>query len=126
MAFQWQSFIVGFNSDKQLDLLKDWFGEIRVSWFVAVLLGSGALVLIPLTLWINYTRRVSKRLPVEQDFAALCRQLEKYGVVRERGESPVTLLARVKILLPQQQAIIKALDAMVKQLYASESTELDA
>ena len=120
MAFQWQSFIVGFNSDKQLDLLKDWFGEIRVSWFVAVLLGSGALVLIPLTLWINYTRRVSNRLPVEQDFAALCLQLEKYGVVREHGESPYGLLERANSQIPNDH-LLAEIQISVRKMYELES-----
>ena len=44
-AWRWQSFIVGFDSGEQINLLKLWFGEIKVGWFVAALLGSWIAIL---------------------------------------------------------------------------------
>ena len=117
MAFRWQSFIVGFNSDQQLDLLKNWFGEIKVSWFVAVLLGSWAVVLMPLMWWMTRSRAENIRRPAEDRFLALSRQLQKRGIEREFGESPVTFLERSKLILADDLKLQLKMDLAVKDLY---------
>lgn len=117
LAWQWQSFIIGFDSGSQIDLLKRWFGDIRVSWFVAVLLGSWAAVLIPLTLWINRSRRRVSRLPDEERFVQLCARLEKRGIRRYPGESATALLARALTVLPTDDPLIRALEDNARALY---------
>ncbi len=119
LAWQWQSFIVGFNSDEQLGLLKNWFGQIRVSWFVAVMLGSWAVVLIPLTWFLNRSRHPQNQLPEEQTFLKLCSRLERRGVRRLPGESPVAMLKRAAAHMDEQDPLLKQLTAAVRALYES-------
>ncbi len=116
-AWQWQSFIVGFNSDEQIDLLESWFGEIKVSWFVAVLLGSWVVVLAPLIWWMNRSRSSSERLPVEQQFAELCRALARRGIERAVGESAISLLVRAESELPAGDPQLVTLRRLADELY---------
>lgn len=118
-AWRWQSFIVGFNSEEQLGLLKNWFGDIKVGWFVTVMLGSWALVLAPLTWFINRSRRTSTRLPDEQDFLKLCARLEKRGIRRRQGESAVSLLDRARRALDPADPLIDQLESASDRLYRS-------
>ena len=117
VAFGWQSFIVGFDSERQLDLLRGWFGEVRVSWFVTLLLGSWALVLLPLTLWINRRLPPGKRLPEELRFLALCKTLEQRGLRRRTTESPLATLGRARRRLPAGDPLTAQLEDAVAALY---------
>ena len=119
-AWQWQSFIVGFNSDEQIDLLESWFGEIKVSWFVAVLLGSWVVVLAPLIWWMNRSRSSSERLPVEQQFAELCRGLARRGIQRALGESAISLLVRAESELPTGDPQLVTLRRLADELYTGD------
>ena len=119
-AWQWQSFIVGFNSDEQIDLLESWFGEIKVSWFVAVLLGSWVVVLAPLIWWMNRSRSSSERLPVEQQFAELCRALARRGIERAVGESAISLLVRAESELPASDPQLVTLRRLADELYTGD------
>ena len=122
LAFRWQSFVVGFDSARQFDLLRDWFGEIRVSWFVAVLLGSWALVLIPLTLWLNRQRTANPYLPEEERFLAVSARLKSLGLERGFGESPLLLLAATRARLPADHPLRRDLEAAVAALYSAAGT----
>ncbi len=119
-AWQWQSFIVGFNSDEQIDLLESWFGEIKVSWFFAVLLGSWVVVLAPLIWWMNRSRSSSERLPVEQQFAELCRALARRGIERAVGESAISLLVRAESELPAGDPQLVTLRRLADELYTGD------
>lgn len=119
-AWQWQSFIVGFNSDEQIDLLESWFGEIKVSWFVAVLLGSWVVVMAPLIWWMNRSRSSSERLPVEQQFAELCRALARRGIERAVGESAISLLVRAESELPAGDPQLVTLRRLADELYTGD------
>lgn len=119
-AWQWQSFIIGFNSDEQIDLLESWFGEIKVSWFVAVLLGSWVVVLAPLIWWMNRSRSSSERLPVEQQFAELCRALARRGIERAVGESAISLLVRAESELPAGDPQLITLRRLADELYTGD------
>lgn len=117
LAFRWQSFVVGFDSTRQIELLQDWFGEIKISWFVAVMLGSWAMVLIPLTFWLNRQRASLLLLPEEKRFVAVTNRLQALGLSRAFGESPLALLERVRAQLPGDHPLRGDLEAAVGDLY---------
>ena len=121
VAFRWQSFIVGFDSERQLGLLRDWFGEIRVGWFVAVLLGSWALVLLPLMLWLHRASRQINVLPEEAAFLAVCAKLDQRGLGRVFGESPLQTLGRARRRLPPGDPLLTRLEDAIAGLYRGPS-----
>ena len=117
LAFGWQSFIVGFDSTRQIELLKGWFGEIKVSWFVALLLGSWLAVSLPVMLWLNRQRSVSLMVREKQRFSAVCRRLEQRGCSRALGEAPLQTLRRARDHLPEADPLYLALEVAIADLY---------
>jgi len=124
-AWRWQSFIVGFDSGEQINLLKLWFGEIKVGWFVAALLGSWIAILGPLTWWMTRSRRSSDRLPTEKAFAALCRILARRGIDRQIGETPLHFLKRVEAQLAANDPLVIELEKLAVRLYAPVSGSIE-
>ena len=124
-AWRWQSFIVGFDSGEQINLLKLWFGEIKVGWFVAALLGSWIVILGPLTWWMTRSRRSSDRLPTEKAFAALCRILARRGIDRQIGETPLHFLTRVEAQLAANDPLVIELEKLAVRLYAPVSGSIE-
>lgn len=126
LTFSWQSFVVGFDSTRQIGLLKDWFGEIRVSWFIVLLLGSWGLVLLPLMLWLQRVRRIQQLLPAERRFNAICVRLEKRGLERPFGEPPLRTLRRAREHFPEGDPLCVALEATIEELYQMASSVSEA
>lgn len=117
-AWRWQSLVVGFDSDQQLSMLGKWFGEIDALVLIALTLGSGAGVLIPLTWWLHRSRGRTQRLAVEQQFAKLCQKLERRtATARKWGESPLVFRQRVAKHLSPADPLLEELDQIIDQLY---------
>lgn len=117
LAFQWQTAVVGFNNRRQLDLLTHWFGEIKVSWFTLILLGSWAVVLVPLSWVMNRNIRRSARIPAEEQFVVVANGLAKRGFNWSTGESPQLFLQRMAAVLESDDRDLEALQKSVKDLY---------
>lgn len=117
-AWRWQAFIVGFDNDRQISFLKELFGDIRVSWFVAAMLGSWLLVLAPLT-WLLLRNKSPMRSADEILLLGLCRRLARLGIERRSGEGLRSLRFRVAEALPPEQAapFCSQLDTLESRLY---------
>jgi len=121
-AWRWQSFVIGFDSDQQFELLGGWVGKIDAPALITLTLGSGAMVIMPLTWWLHRSRRGSERSEVEQRFARLCAKLEgRHGIARERGESPKAFRQRVAKKLASTEPLLRELDQTIDSLYRSPS-----
>jgi transglutaminase-like putative cysteine protease len=104
MAWQWQSLVVGFGGDTQIEVLKRLLGEITPSRMVLFTLGGALLILGPGTWWLFRPQPGERPPPAERDFQRLCRRLERRGIKRLRGEAPRTFVERVKTGLPEREA----------------------
>ena len=124
LAFSWQSFVVGFDSPRQIEVLKDWFGEIKASWFILLLLGSWGAVLLPLMLWLNRVRQFDPLLPEEKRFQSICKRLERRGLVRALGESPLQTQRRAIEHLPDGDPLCMALEGAIADLYRNTNKAL--
>lgn len=121
-AWRWQSFVVGFDSSQQLAVLDKWFGKIDALLLVSLILGSGAAVLIPLTWWLHRSRQYSTRTAAEQQFAKLCKKLERSASIsRGRGESPHAFRQRIAKHLSPTDPLLQELDQIVDNLYQTVS-----
>lgn len=101
LTYRWQAWVVGFDSDTQFDLLHDFFGEFTARKFAAVLLGSGALVLVPLGLLLLFRRRTHALSKLDKLYLSFCQRLAKMGVEREPGEAPDEFASRAQKSLPR-------------------------
>ncbi len=94
LTYRWQSWVNGFNRDKQFELLNDVFGGISARKFMLVLIGSWALILGPVA--FSLLRRRERRATSRTDryYLAFCAKLARAGVTREAGETPEHFGAR--------------------------------
>ena len=109
LTYRWQSWVVGFNSEQQFDLLRNVFGAITASKFAALLLGTWALVLLPVGISLLRKRDTHQLRPLDKHYLIFCERLARQGIVRQPGETPAQFCGRagqaLPTLLPQLQLI---------------------
>ncbi|KGE02794.1 transglutaminase TgpA family protein [Pseudohaliea rubra] len=103
LTYRWQSWVVGFDSERQVELLGKWFGRIDAKRFVAVLLGSFGVVLAAVALAL-LVRAGPRRDPLLRAWARLRARLVRAGVPVHAGDSPATVLARAQQRYPAAAA----------------------
>lgn len=100
LTYSWQSWVVGFDGDRQLDLLHTFFGEFNARKFAAALLGSWVLVLVPVALSLLRKRDTQPVSPLDKHYRMFCDRMARIGLVREPGETPSQFALRAVEALP--------------------------
>jgi len=116
LTYRWQSWIVGFNSERQLNLLRDIFGEINTRVIATVLLGSWVLVLVPVSISLfrkRATRQVSRP---DRFYLKFCERLARLGLVRSAGETPGQFFLRAEAALPAYAGQMRDITSLYNQL----------
>jgi transglutaminase-like putative cysteine protease len=100
LTYRWQSWVVGFDTEQQFDLLHSLFGEISTRVFATLLLGSWALVLIPVAISLFLRRDTYPVSPLDKYYQLFCGRMAAIGVVRAPGETPGQFAERAMEALP--------------------------
>ena len=100
LTYRWQSWVVGFNSEQQFDLLHSLFGEISTRVFATLLLGSWALVLVPVAISLFLRRDTYPVSPLDKHYRHFCDRMAALGVVRAPGETAGQFAQRAMAALP--------------------------
>ena len=116
LTYRWQSWVVGFNSDQQFHLLHDLFGELDARKFGALLLGSWALVLIPVAISLLRKRDTHQVSPLDRHYLLFCDRLATLGVTRQPGETPAQFAARSGRLLPALSPQLESITSLYYEL----------
>ena len=116
LTYQWQKWVVGFDSERQFELLRGMMGQASARKFAAVLLGGFALVLIPVAILLLYRRPVEALSPLDRDYRAFCERVEKRGVRRQPGETPDEFANRACAELPALAEQIRQVTRMYTHL----------
>ena len=116
LTYRWQAWVVGFNSEKQFQLLQNVFGDISARKFSAVLLGSWALVLIPVAISLLHKRATHRLSPLDKQYLIFCRRLAGVGIEREAGEAPGQLSRRARQALPALSSKIDRITSLYTDL----------
>jgi len=116
LTYRWQSWVAGFDNERQFDLLHEWFGEISTRMFATVLLGSWALVLIPVAISLLRRRDTREPSPLDKDYLLFCERLARLGVERRKGESPGDFARRAAAALPDIAAQLRRITGMYNEL----------
>lgn len=115
LTYRWQSWVTGFNRERQFDLLNSVFDGISARKFVLVLIGSWALVLTPIAFALLRKRKRDTMSPADKAYLLFCDKLSRVGVTREVGESPLQYGARAaRNMRPEASQIEK-----ITQLYGT-------
>ncbi|QFU77854.1 DUF3488 domain-containing protein [Halioglobus maricola] len=101
LTYRWQSWVTGFDSDRQYQLLTNWFGEFSARKFALVLLGAGLLVFAPVVITLLLQRKTVQLREMDKLYLRFCERLEKFGVARAAGEGPAQYGRRASAQLPR-------------------------
>ncbi|WP_197484225.1 DUF4129 domain-containing protein, partial [Halioglobus sp. HI00S01] len=88
ITYRWQSWVTGFDSDRQYQLLSNWFGEFSAQKFALVLLGAGVLVFAPVVITLMLQRKTVQQREMDRLYLKFCERLARMGVERGAGEGP--------------------------------------
>ncbi|MFT7288965.1 MAG: transglutaminase-like putative cysteine protease, partial [Halieaceae bacterium] len=116
LTWGWQSWVTGFDGAAQFDLLRGVLGEISVSRSLAVLLGSGVLVMSLVSLLLFRRNPNQKRPLYEAELARFQELLWRRGIDRSPGETPGQLARRAALRWPTQSEQILGLYAALSRL----------
>jgi transglutaminase-like putative cysteine protease len=104
--YQWQRGVVGFNLQRQRDVLRDLGLEAARPWHVVALAGAFAF------LWglaiLGFTRaRHARTDPAVALWSRLCRRLAHAGLPRAPSEGPLAYVGRAAARWPQSSALLQ-------------------
>lgn len=116
LTYRWQTWVVGFNSDQQFKFLQNVFGDISALKFAAVLLGSWALVLIPVTISLLRRRDTHQLSPMDKQYLMFCKRLAGVGIERKPGETPGQLSYRARQTMPALSSPIDQITSLYTEL----------
>jgi hypothetical protein len=119
--YGWQRWVLGYQSQQQLEFLQRWLGRVDSQSLVIGLVGGGGLLLGLLSLWLfkpwQRERDVQQRL-----FRRFEVMLARHGVPRQPGEGPRDYAARAALQLPAQAQAITDFAALFEaQRYAGQA-----
>ena len=100
LTYRWQSWIVGFDGNRQMELLRNFLGEISMRSFATIFIGSWALVLIPVAITLLYKRDTIPVNPVNRHYRIFCERMAGLGMRRRPGEAPGEFALRAEIAVP--------------------------
>jgi len=124
LTYRWQSWVVGFDRDQQFDLLHRFFGEISVRSFATLLLGSWALVLVPVAISLFYKRDTHPARPLDKHYRNFCDRMALIGLVREPGETPGQFAQRVNASLTDYSTQLQQITSLYNELaYTNELSQ---
>jgi transglutaminase-like putative cysteine protease len=116
LTYQWQSWVVNFNSAQQFELLHSVFGEISVRLFATLLLGSWALVLIPVAISLFLKRATKPVSPLAKYYRVFCDRMAGIGLTRAPGEAPEHFAQRATTSLPDHSAQLRRITGLYNEL----------
>ena len=123
LNYNWQRWVLGYQSGQQFDLLKRWFGEVRAERLAVALVGGGGLLLGVLALWFFKPWR-NRPSPQQRQYQRFERLLLRHGLVRGTAEGPRDFARRAGQQLPAQAALIRQfIEHWEQQFYAGKPAD---
>ena len=114
VTYRWQSWVVGFDGEQQIALLRGVFGEINARLFIGVMLGSFAVVLgaVAASLLLR-GRHPRPRDPVIRQYRLLQSRLRRSGLAPRAGEPPGAFTRRAAAQLPELSGELREVERLV-------------
>ncbi len=105
MAHKWNIWVLGYNPERQREMLS-FIGMDAASWqalAMALFWGVGGVVAV-LALWL--LRRMRLEDPVQRHWQRFCAKLERAGLPRAPSEGPLDFSSRAAAHFPQHAALV--------------------
>jgi protein-glutamine gamma-glutamyltransferase len=106
LANQWNQWVLGFNPDRQREMLS-WLGMQQPSWqsMAVLLFWSVGGVILATALWLLF--RMRRESAVQRAWLRFCGKLRRAGLERAPSEGPLHYARRVAGRLPQRAESIR-------------------
>jgi hypothetical protein len=114
--YQWQRGVVGFNIERQRDLLRGFGFEDAQPWQIVAVFGAAVFVWGVLLLGAARLRRSSVDAEVAL-WNALCRRLARAGLARAPEEGPLAYTRRAGKRWPQWASMLARIGARYAELH---------
>lgn len=125
LTYRWQSWVVGFDGVAQVNLLRDFLGDINAGRFAAVFIGSWVVLLLPVALGL-FRRRDTKPLSkIDRGFLKVCERLAALGYPRLGGETASQYAERVGAECPAWSQRLTELSGLYTELAYSTPSKRD-
>jgi transglutaminase-like putative cysteine protease len=126
LTYRWQSWVIGFNRDRQFQLLNNVFKGISVRKLILVLIATWLLVLLPVAFSLLRGRKSSKAVPHDRYYLQFCERLAALGFVRMPGETAADYAARVCRAVPSMAVEVREITSLYSELaYVAHSVPND-
>ncbi len=114
--YHWQRGIVGFNLERQRDLLRGFGFEDAKAWQIGALVAAAAFVWGLLVLGAGRLRqsRVDAEVAL---WSALCRRLGRAGLARSPEEGPLAYMSRAAQRWPQWAGVLERIGERYARLH---------
>ena len=125
LTYRWQSWVVGFDGNAQVTLLRDILGEVSAGRFAAVFIGSWILVLLPVALGLLRRRDTRPVSSLDRGYLKVCERLANLGYPRVTGESATQYAARVSADCPVWSEPLTELSSLYAELAYTSPAQRD-
>lgn len=107
LQYEWQNFVLNFDSDAQQNFLQRLFGKMSISKTMMIMCGFLIGIIL---LWVGFLGLARKRnieAPEHQLYRHFCDILAKKGVIRDISQTPEDYAQTAAINLPENASLIK-------------------
>jgi len=122
---QWNQWVLGYNPDRQREMLS-WLGMREPSWQTMTVMlfwgVAGALLLI--ALWL--LRGIQREDAVQRAWLRFCSKLARAGLARSSVEGPLDYAARVAGGIPARESAVRAIASLYVDLRYGPRAEVDS
>ncbi|MBP6724624.1 MAG: DUF4129 domain-containing protein, partial [Halioglobus sp.] len=116
LTWRWQSFVTGYNRDRQFQLMNDVLGGISVRKFLLLLFGTWVLVLVPVAWSLLRRRGAAAKRPCDLYYLQFCERMAAVGFVRAPGEAAAEYAARIARAVPSIAGEVREITRLYSEL----------
>jgi len=112
---QWNQWVLGYNPDRQREMLS-WLGMREPSWqtMTVMLFWGVAGVLLLIALWL--LRGIQRQDAVQRAWLRFCGKLARAGLARASAEGPLDYAGRIAGRIPSREAAVRAIASLYVDL----------
>jgi transglutaminase-like putative cysteine protease len=122
---QWNQWVLGYNPDRQREMLS-WLGMREPSWQTMTVMlfwgVAGALLLI--ALWL--LRGIQREDAVQRAWLRFCSKLARAGLARAGAEGPLDYAGRIAGRVPASETAVRAIVSLYVDLRYGPRAEVDS
>lgn len=121
---QWNQWVLGYNPDRQREMLS-WLGLQQPSWqtMTVMLFWGVAGVLLLIALWL--LRGAQREDIVQRTWLRFCSKLARVGLARASAEGPLDYLGRIASRIPRRETAVRAIVSLYVDLRYGPRAEAD-